>query len=62
MYGRSQSRISYLNTSWIMFLDPKIAGVGANETELAKKKVPYKVAMYRFHLVRITRAYSISLL
>lgn len=52
MFGRSTNRISYQNVSSIMFLDPKIAGVGLNETELAKRKMPYRVAMYSFGLVR----------
>lgn len=52
MFGRTTNRISYQNVSSIMFLDPKIAGVGLNETELAKRRMPYRVAMYSFGMVR----------
>ena len=59
MFGRSTHRISYQNVSSIMFLDPKIAGVGLNETELAKRKMPYRVAMYSFGLVRTQQSLNI---
>lgn len=34
-----------------MFVDPRVAGVGMNEEELVKRKIPYKVAVCKYSLV-----------
>ena len=34
-----------------MFLDPEVAGVGLNETQAQKKRLPYRVAVYDYSLV-----------
>ena len=51
MYGEIDRPISYDNVSWIMFLDPEVAGVGMNETSAQKHRIPYRVATYAYRLV-----------
>ncbi len=51
MYGEVERPISYDNVSWIMFLDPEVAGVGMNETTAQKHRIPYRVATYAYRLV-----------
>ena len=51
MYGEVTSPICYDNVSWIMFLDPEVAGVGLNETAAQRARIPYRVATYAYHLV-----------
>jgi dihydrolipoamide dehydrogenase len=43
--------LSYENVSWIMFLDPEVAGVGLNEQKAQEQKIPYRVAVYSYELV-----------
>lgn len=43
--------LSYENVSWIMFLDPEVAGVGLNEQRAQEQKIPYRVAVYSYELV-----------
>jgi len=43
--------LSYENVSWIMFLDPEVAGVGLNEQKAQEKRIPYRVAVYSYELV-----------
>jgi dihydrolipoamide dehydrogenase len=43
--------LSYENVSWIMFLDPEVAGVGLNEQKAQEKRIPYRVAVYSYRLV-----------
>jgi dihydrolipoamide dehydrogenase len=43
--------LTYSNISTIMFVDPRVAGVGDNEETLIKRRTPYKVAVYRYSLV-----------
>ncbi len=51
MYGKVERAISYDNVSWIMFVDPEVAGVGLNELEAQKRRIPYRVATYGYELV-----------
>ena len=51
MYGEVTQPLSYENVSSIMFLDPEVAGVGLNETQAQKKRLPYRVAVYDYSLV-----------
>lgn len=51
MFGQVGAPLSYENVSSIMFLEPEVAGVGLNELQAQKKKVPYKVAVYGYSLV-----------
>ncbi len=51
MYGDGVEALSYENVSSIMFLDPAVAGVGLNELQAQKKRIPYKVAVYDYSLV-----------
>lgn len=44
MYGTPDSRLDEKNVSSIMFLDPEVAGIGANEQGLRKSGTPYRVA------------------
>jgi hypothetical protein len=41
-----------------MFLDPRVAGVGMNEVDLRRKRIPYRVAVYSFDLARTRRLAS----
>jgi dihydrolipoamide dehydrogenase len=51
MFGGKKADMSYENISTIMFVDPEVAAVGANEQTLQRKKIPYKVATYSYALV-----------
>ncbi len=51
MFGKVSAPISYDNVSWIMFLDPEVAGVGLNETTAQRDRIPYRVATYAYKLV-----------
>ncbi|MBN2695714.1 NAD(P)/FAD-dependent oxidoreductase [bacterium] len=42
---------NYQNISTIMFFDPEVAAVGANEKELQKKGISYKSAKYSYDLI-----------
>lgn len=43
IFGDPGRKLIYENISTIMFLNPEVAGVGLNEIQAAKKKIPYKV-------------------
>ena len=51
MFGEVSEPLSYENVSSIMFLDPEVAGVGLNENQAQKKRIPYQVAVYDYALV-----------
>eukprot|EP01102_Stenamoeba_stenopodia_P013265 TRINITY_DN4282_c0_g1_i1.p1 TRINITY_DN4282_c0_g1~~TRINITY_DN4282_c0_g1_i1.p1 ORF type:complete len:215 (-),score=38.83 TRINITY_DN4282_c0_g1_i1:25-669(-) len=51
MFGGKTEPMSYENISNIIFVDPKVAAVGANEQTLQRKKIPYKVSCYSYELV-----------
>ncbi|MBK7553711.1 MAG: NAD(P)/FAD-dependent oxidoreductase [Flavobacteriales bacterium] len=42
--GIRNAPLAYGNVSTIMFLDPEVAGIGANEQELRKNNIPYRLA------------------
>ncbi|MFZ1689200.1 MAG: NAD(P)/FAD-dependent oxidoreductase [Flavobacteriales bacterium] len=42
--GIRNAPLAYSNVSSIMFLDPEVAGIGANEQELRKNNIPYRLA------------------
>ena len=48
--GKVDCEMSYNNISTIMFLNPEVAGVGMNEIQCRKERIPYKMALmdYRF--------------
>jgi dihydrolipoamide dehydrogenase len=56
--GKSLNPINYENVSTIMFLDPVVASVGANEQMLREKNIPYKVAKVDYST--IARAISMG--
>jgi dihydrolipoamide dehydrogenase len=43
--------LTYENISTIMFLMPEVSGVGANEQQLAKQGIPYRVATYSYNFI-----------
>lgn len=43
MFGPTIKPLTYKNISTIMFLNPEVAAVGANEQELVAKNIPHKV-------------------
>ncbi len=47
----SPEPLTYENVSWIMFLDPEVAGVGLNEQKAQELGIPYRVAVYGYELV-----------
>ena len=51
LYGTVGAPLSYDNTSWIMFLDPEVAGVGLNEMQAQETRTSYHVATYSYSLV-----------
>ena len=46
--GQLNAPLAYNNISTIMFLDPEVAGIGANEQELRKNNVPYRLAKINY--------------
>eukprot|EP01101_Sappina_pedata_P000142 TRINITY_DN10149_c0_g1_i1.p1 TRINITY_DN10149_c0_g1~~TRINITY_DN10149_c0_g1_i1.p1 ORF type:complete len:552 (+),score=251.42 TRINITY_DN10149_c0_g1_i1:17-1672(+) len=42
--------LSYTNISSIMFVDPVVSAVGANEQMLQAQKIPYKVAIFKYDM------------
>ncbi len=44
MCGADERPLDYDNVSTIMFLDPEVAGVGLNEQECIKDRIPHRVA------------------
>jgi len=51
MYGKSKKVLSHDNISTIMFLSPEVSGVGMNETEAQKRKIPYKVVSLNYSTI-----------
>jgi dihydrolipoamide dehydrogenase len=47
----NDKHLTYENISTIMFLQPEVSGVGANEQTLAKKNLPYRVATYNYNFI-----------
>ncbi len=43
--------LTYENISTIMFLQPEVSGVGANEQALVAKNIPYRVATYQYSYI-----------
>lgn len=54
IYGKPYKKLTYENISTIMFLNPETAGVGLNETQAQKQKIPYRIA--RMHYSYVNRA------
>jgi dihydrolipoamide dehydrogenase len=51
MYGKSRKVLSHDNISTIMFLSPEVSGVGINETEAQRRKIPYKVVSLNYSTI-----------
>ena len=49
--GMPSPRMSYLNISTIMFLNPEVAAVGLNELEARRKKWAYRAASIRYNYI-----------
>jgi dihydrolipoamide dehydrogenase len=49
--GAARGALSHDNLSTIMFVDPEVGGIGMNELEARKRRLPYQVAVYGYALV-----------
>ncbi|MCS6824160.1 MAG: NAD(P)/FAD-dependent oxidoreductase [Cytophagaceae bacterium] len=51
MYLPNPPQLDYRNISTIMFLNPETAGVGMNESEARRRKIPYKVVTIDYSVI-----------
>lgn len=51
IFGNNRKELSYNNISTIMFLNPETAGVGINEQEAHKRKIPYRVVYIDYGVI-----------
>jgi dihydrolipoamide dehydrogenase len=51
IYGGVTHELDYRNISTIMFLNPETAGVGMNEQEARKRKIPYRMVIIDYSVI-----------
>ena len=51
IFAGNKKELEYRNISTIMFLNPETAGVGMNEQEAQKKKIPYRVVTIDYGVI-----------